>query len=299
VSEVARVRDRLGLVTLAYAHRALFALVAAIGPATIVTRASANFGGDAALFEAGGALLFEGQRLGQRTQPAVFTTWLVILILGVLSGALVLGAVIDGFSRRSKLDAGDLADGATRAIGTVALLLLAGGAAEALAAAVVIGALVKAIDAMHLGFGADLAANGAMLVLTAVVVGGVAVVRDLACASAVLDRKRFGGAVAAAWRALGPGVLGACAWRSLASVGIAAAGWFGGPYVPVIGHQLAAFGIALVHVSWIKVAVETTLSIGGEPPVRHGLPSSEPLGYVPPPSPPAAVGGADGSVGPR
>jgi hypothetical protein len=276
VSEIARVRDRFGLATLAYGHRALFALLAAVGPGAIASRVSANWGGDAVLFEPGGVILFETQRLNQRALPAVLTSSFALLLVGTLVGALVLGALIDGFSRRSRLDAGDIADGATRALGTLALLLTAGLAAEALVAAVVIGSLAKAIGALHLTFGMENAANAAMIVLALLLVGTVSVIRDLACASAVLDRKKFGGAISAAWRNLSPVLAWSCGWRSVLSLAIAAVGWVvGSEALPPLAHQLAIFAIVLVHVSWIRVTVETTLAHGGEPPVRPILPSIE------------------------
>ncbi len=310
----ATIRERLGLVALAYAHRAGFALLAAIGPAMIVTRATASWpGGDAALFAPGSILAVESQRLGQRSFPAVFSQSAVILGLGVLTGSLVLGALVEGFATPGRIRARDLADGATRALGTVSLLLGAGFLAELLAGAVVGGAAAKIIDVLHLTPVAESAAFAGAALLTLIAVAFIGVIRDLACTSAVLasteparapgsaQRRKFPRAVIAAWRLLGPGLLGAYAWRAVVTVAIVAAGTLlGGHVASALVHQIAVFAIVLVHASWIRacvVAVESGRRAALPPPVPYGLPTFGAMGHVPSPSPPASLGEAGDSAG--
>jgi hypothetical protein len=328
----ATLRERLGLVALAYVHRAGFALVAAIGPAMLATRATASWpGGDAALFAPGSILAVESQRLGQRSIPAVFTQSSAVLAVGVLSGALVLGALIEGFARPGKIGARDLADGATRALGTVIILLGGGFLAELLVGAVIGAASAKGIDALHLDPIAESVAFGGATVLTLAAVAAVGVIRDLACTSAVLDasappasteappayralwptvprarsfkRRKSPRAVAAAWRALTLPLAWAYAWRALATLAIVAAGiLLGGHIASALVHQLAIFAVVVVHASWIRacvVAVEARREAAAAPPpppAPHGLPTSGAIGYVPSPSPPASLGEAGDSA---
>ncbi len=326
----ASLRERLGLVALVYAHRAGFALVAAIGPAMLATRASASWpGGDAALFAPGSVLAVEAQRLGQRSFPAVFSQSGAILAFGVFTGALVLGALIEGFARPGKFRARDAADGATRAFGTVVILLGAGFLAELLIGAVVGGAAAKTIDALHLAPVAESAAFAGATLLTLTAVAAVGVIRDLACTSAVLDaappatsteapnpyrapwpadpharslgRRKSPRAVVAAWRALGPRILGAYAWRAILTLAIVAAGtMLGGHVASALVHQLAVFAIVVVHASWIRacvIAVQSRREAALPPPAPHGLPRSGAMSYVPSPSPPASLGEAGDSAG--
>lgn len=270
--------NRLGLVALLYAYRAIAALLIATPAALLAGEVVAGYPrGDAELFDPGGVMLLEASRLLRPALVPLAVQGGLGALVAALIGLLPLAALITALGHDGKLTARFLAARAVAPLGPLALLW-----GTALLAQVVAVALVLTIGEQLLAqarlelIHEDLARIGVVGVGLAFGLA-IGVVHDLARVLAVLEARGFYSASARALYVMrqAPGrALWAYMWRgALALVALSAAGLFShrvGLATPrallmvAVSSQAAVVVAVFLRASWLAAAIRLTAAVALE-----------------------------------
>lgn len=262
-------RRRPGVIAIYFAYRASAALLIATPLAVLAGGAVRGYPrGDAVLFEPGGLMLIEVGRLAQDAAPALATQIGVGAVIAAALGLVPLAALIIALGRPGPLPAALVGSRVARALGPLALLWGVAALAQVAAAGLVMLVGSKLVASLALGRRADDLAELGVVAAALLAAFAVAVVHDLARASAVHEERGF---YVAATRALTVARAAplATAWACASRTALAAAAIVGAVFLVASvglssgGRVALAFAVhhaglavaAWLRASWLAAAI--------------------------------------------
>jgi hypothetical protein len=252
-----------------YVWRALAGLLMALPAAVFFGGTTSGYPrGQAEIFDPGGVMLLETLRFARRGVLGIGASATALALVALALAVFPLVALLAGLGRDGRLTAGLLADRAARHAGTIALVTVAGAAAQGVVLALVLVVGAKITGALALAGPKDDLATAIVLVVALTLAAAIGVVRDLASVAAVRADKRFyvatSHALAIARRHLGRAfatwalsAVAAVALVVLAAVAAPPAARSTRPalLLAVILHQGAIFGACFAHAAWLAAAM--------------------------------------------